>query len=266
MIRRNRALLHLALVGALLSGCGRERGETVAPTQPALLSPSPAPTTEPTMIPVGPEVPNLQAILEKYWVRSEHEDYDVISALIDPKAGGIVSGAPASWPDEYIFSVEIAPGSMDLSGVGLLATSSAEPPVDPIPAVEVQILVPRYHPELPASRQNVAVYRLRPHGMRFTTPATVTFCYPPWRNADRTYVKFHFWREDEDGLWVYYWSDYETLRPDAEGDPRTGLRFETTHFSRWAMQNGRGGDGIVDPDSLVALQDSLPVLMNPGAD
>lgn len=245
MQRIIRILILLAWITALLSGCNRGGG-LGWPAAPAV---PPAPL--PAMIPIG-DSPIPQDVLAKLWARSDHDDWDVISAMISPTDGGIVSGVPATWPAGYEFSVKIEPGAIVTDG---LKTDTR--PVDTM--IEIRILVPRYYPDDQPNSQHVPVYRLQPHGLQFSVPATVTFCYPPWRPARDSYVKYHFDREDNDGEWLYYVTDYEVLRAPVVGDPRVGLTFATTHFSRWGMQNGAGGDGIVDPDSLAPVMPLPPV-------
>ncbi|MBK8167967.1 MAG: hypothetical protein IPK64_18640 [bacterium] len=230
-----RTTILAAAMPLLLAGCGSDRGGLTD------ASSNESAVRLPSHVPIDNPFP--QDALAKLWIRSEHDDWDAISAAIDPAAGGVVSGVPASWPADYVFSVEIPPGAIDTG-----SQKSEVPPVDPEQWVDITILVPRYHPDAPDHAQHVAVYRLQPHGLQFTLPVTVTFCYPPWRAEHETYLKYHFWREDDDGAWIYYVSDYAVLPAVRSDNRRLGLQFQTTHFSRWGMQNGAGGDGITGPD------------------
>ncbi|MBM4130060.1 hypothetical protein FJ250_03395 [bacterium] len=241
------SFIPLIVLLALAPGCGGHRDGAATPLRADLESALPA------LTPSSPAERQWQKLLARLWARSDHDDWDVISGWIDPATGGVVSGVPDSWPDAFEFAISIPPGAIEPRGLGV-----REPPVDPDPLMEIAILVPRYDPDLPPKQQHVAVYQMLPHGLQFNTPATVTFCYPPWRNPCESYAKFYFWRENEDGDWVYYLSDFEILVPTPGGDPRVGLQFTTTHFSRWGMQNGAGGEGIVDPDSLDVPPPPLP--------
>lgn len=231
MNRTARIILILTASLAVLAGC---RAVDIA---------DPAPDTPDGVfdqsVEPSPESRRIQSLLAALWRASDHGDWDVISGYIDPATGGVISGTPASWPEGYVFSVDIAPGSISQEGLLLDV-------IDPQPLIEISILVPRYQEGVPPKRQYPAVYELLPHGLQFTEPAVVTFCYPFWCPEYDTYTKFYFFREpDGSGGWVYDYSDLETVAPADPSEPHLDVSFETNHFSRWGMQNGGGGNGII---------------------
>ena len=198
----------------------------------------------------------LQDYLSDLWAASDHGDWDVISGWINPMTGGVISGVPASWPAGNVFSVRIPRRALPIE---VYEPFDDEPvnnksqkqvifeggdqrlPYNPIiQPVLISIYVPRYYPAEPGNFDYPAVIRLEPHGLEFSKPVTVTFCYPPWLATSPDYYKFHFWREGVDPDWTYYYSDLELLTPPGP-DPRTDLVFDTLHFSRWGMENGSGG-------------------------
>ncbi len=170
----------------------------------------------------GVALPYDQELLAYFWEGSVHNDWDVISGVIDPAVGGRISGVPASWPrdKEYLFALSFPAGAL--------------PGTEPL---EISILVPRDTFGDPHS----AVIRLEPDGLVFNDRVTVQFCYPPWLKAGDNYGKFCLKQAiNPDGPW-YSVTDYAKVLPSAEDDA-LGLIFKTTHFSRWGMQNGQGGD------------------------
>ncbi len=204
-----------------------------------------------------------QDYLAALWLASDHDDWDVISGLIDPIAGGVVSGVPASWPAGSVFEVCIprcaipieveAPYGYEIIDEKVLGGGFIDSGGEVIPCqsvvedVLISIHVPHYYPGVPGNYDYPAVFRLEPHGLEFTQSVQVTFCYPPWLDTCPTYSKFYFWREGQAPNWVYDYSDHEVLEPvaavPAKDDPIPVDRivFNTLHFSRWGFENGSGG-------------------------
>ncbi len=185
-------------------------------------------------VPLDP-VPFSMVFLDYLWVGSNHDDWDVISGMIDPVLGGRIQGVPESWPDDYVFGVLFPPGCLD----------STEP-------FRASISVPRFVP----GDVHPPVYLLEPHGVIFNTRLTVQFCYPYWYGQFATYTKFNFWPEETsekglademleptggpDPIPEYFVSDFEELVP-TERNKHLAHKFKTTHFSRWGMSHGDGG-------------------------
>lgn len=175
--------------------------------------------------------------LDELWEGSNHNDWDVLTAVIDPVRGGQVRGVPESWPPEYVFAAKFPPHCLD----------STEP-------FTVSLSIPRFTP----GDLHSPVYLLEPHGMIFSEPVTLQFCYPPWLEGAVAYAKFNFWREgpppeDKNGInpaVVYRVSDYGRVNAPEE-NLHLNLEFQTTHFSRWGMSNGNGGgdDLTFEPDN-----------------
>ncbi len=217
--------------------------------------------------PIDPMPAITPEYLQALWLASDHEDWVVVSGLVHPLTGGVVTGTPETWPEGYVFSVEIPPGALLPSGGVLEETSpfamdkarsrgesgsvGERPPATRIyTPVLISIHVPRRYPGVPGNYDYPAVYRLEPHELEFSSRVKVTFCYPPWLDDSDNYQKFHFWREGGDPTWTYHHSDYELLEPGDE-DTRTEIVFNTLHFSRWGLENGSGGgNGKSRPGSL----------------
>ena len=192
-------------------------------------------------------IPFHMEYLENLWTTSDHDDWDVLTVTVDPTRNQQFVGVPDSWPSEYEFKAFFPRGCIN----------STEP-------FTFSISIPHYDIRNP----HPAVYLLEPHGMEFELPIEMEFCYPPWLEAKEAYGKFHFWREEVpppshpdkigepggvDPEIIYRMSDYERVNPNPD-NWRLGLRFETYHFSRWAVSNGSGGDdyliyddGLGDP-------------------
>ncbi len=227
-----------------------------------------------TLDPVQTQIPasdvgekdSVQDYLADLWEASNHGDWDVISGMINPITGGVVSGVPDSWPAGFVFSVDIPPKAIPgypevevepepIEGKnymqGFHDSWNERLPVGPIVSpVLISIYIPRYYDDVPGNYDYPAVYLLEPHSLEFTKPVEVTFCFPPWLPDTPEYYKFHFWREGEEPDWTYYYSDLDTLSPQG-ADPRTELVFETLHFSRWGVENGSGGgSGKSLPDGM----------------
>lgn len=190
----------------------------------------PAPADKRQINMVSDDSGRVQEYLSRLWRLSNHEQWEVISGEIFPAEGGIIAGTPASWPDEYRFSVEVPPGAINEASFGNVGDG---PPADA--PLTITILVPRntgsYLPP---------VFHLLPDGIVFAEPVTVTFCYPPWLHASGYYAKFCFW-EVPGSPPTYEYSDLERVHP-AGPDLRLGVEFQTTHFTRWGMDNGAGGE------------------------
>ncbi len=181
-----------------------------------------------------------QDYLRNLWYASDHPDWDVISGVIDLGTGGIVSGEPATWPPGYQFSVEVPPGVQVLGNI--------ERPVGKQGGntIEIQIHVPQMDPGWPPGEGYPAVFKLEPDGLRFDQPVSVAFCYPPWLEGGSSYSKFCFFMISQDPE-VFGYSDLDTIYPGGQ-DLRKDIEFETTHFSRWGLENGGGGGGPLPPD------------------
>jgi len=217
----------MVLLLVILVGCNKI--DTIsAPTE------TPVTTDKVDPEPLDPRLFTME-FLDQLWRASNHDDWDVLTAVIDPVRGTTVRGTPDSWPEEYVFGAHFPAHCLE----------STEP-------FTFTLSVPRFvegdlHPP---------VYLLEPHGLEFLEPVTLQFCYPPWYSEHDSYVKFHFWPHEEgppnkiggkndhgnpDTIPVYYMSDVERLAPTGE-NPHVGLIFETNHFSRWGMTNGDGGN------------------------
>ena len=207
----------LTLMALVLCACG-EHDDLSSPAAFSGL----ADKTDPE--PTDP-IPLDQEYLHEMWIGSNHDDWDIITGVINPESGGRIVGVPQSWPADYEFVLFIPGGAID----------GTEP-------VEISIHVPSYVP----GDEHVPVYKLEPHGLIFNEPVLVQFCYPPWLNSYPGYRKYCFWREEGVVEPVYFFSDEEWLTPSPD-DARLGIRFRTLHFSRWGLDNGTGGhDGMPD--------------------
>ncbi len=187
--------------------------------------------------------PFFQEELALLWERSNHDEWDILTAVIDPTTTTTVSGTPESWPDGYEFKATFTRG----------CTSDSEPFV-------FTLMVPTLRDNNP----NPAIYKLEPHGMEFGIPVQMEFCQPPWEEEKEAYGLFHLWHTIQpiavnpdngdieqvvDPQRIYCISDWQKIFPRDGENLRHGLRFETTHFSRWGLSNGHGvEDFIIDPD------------------
>ncbi len=213
------ALIIVSLLG-FIAGCNQVQSLT-DPNQSVVSADKREPDLE------DPEVISM-SYLNYLWVGSNHDDWDVLTAVIDPVEGGRVSGTPASWPAEYVFGAYFPPGCID----------STEP-------FTVSISIPRLVP----GDIHAPVFLLEPHGIQFAKEVTVQFCYPYWEEQYSSYAKFSFWPAEEavtggpvvDPVPVYRVSDYEVLFPE-ERNTHLAHTFKTTHFSRWGMSHGDGGN------------------------
>lgn len=184
------------------------------------------------------DVDSVQVYLSKLWERSNHTEWDTISAMINAATGGTVEGVPASWPAGYEFRLEIPAGAITRRGMQHVEYEPLKKR-DPEPvlgSLEISILVPRNN-----GQDHPPVYHLLPHGLVFYHKVAVTFCYPPWHLANEYYAKFFFWEASEYPP-SYQYSDLEVVYPEEGGELRTNIRFDTWHFSRWGMDNGSGGE------------------------
>ncbi len=181
-------------------------------------------------------IPYDQETLVYLWDGSNHNDWDIISGVIDPAVGGRITGIPASWPNtkDYVFGFFFPPGA--IRGTEL---------------VTISMRIPRYTEGNPYT----PVMHLEPHGMVFNAPVVVQFCYPPWLQSDDSYGRFCLQDEIRGGEPWYFVTDYAKVLP-SEDDEQLGIQFQTTHFSRWGMQNGSGGEegmiygGPEDPPTI----------------
>ena len=200
------------------------------------LSQSVAPVDSPDKVdPVPIGVVHLsQELLHDRWERSSHTDWDILTCFIEPVGGGRLQGTPASWPTGYVFGAFFP--------AGFIASTDS---------LEITLKVPRYSEGV----DYPAVYIIEPHGLVFDLPVTLEFCFPPWLEENEYYEKYYFWDETSspvaggsnlhleeiNPIPRYGISDFEKVTPDGE-DLRLKIQFETLHFSRWGMENGKGGD------------------------
>ena len=124
--------------------------------------------------PTDPPTDPLQDYLSDLWYASNHDEWDVISGVIDPEAGGIVSGNPVTWPAGYSFSVEIPPDAVSECDSILPRGRPADE------FITIEIHIPRFDPEWPPGEGHPAVFKLEPDGLQFDSSVSVTFCFPPW--------------------------------------------------------------------------------------
>lgn len=237
-------LLIAALLTAAVCGCGMRDAND--PTSPA------DSVKRITATPSSGQHDLVQAYLAKLWIRSNHTEWDIISGTINPLVGGTIEGVPASWPEGYVFKLDIPAGAITLQSyehVDPDPVKRLDPSkrLDPIPPgqVELSILVPKDNgDDLPP------VYHLLPHGLVFFEEVEVTFCYPPWYVGAEYYAKFYFWEEGDPPRYLY--SDLELVYPAESRDLHTDIRFGTWHFSRWGMDNGSGGEEDLLPGRSTA--------------
>ncbi len=165
----------------------------------------------------------VQEFLSYVWSTASHDEWDVISGVVNLSEGGTISGVPDSWPAGYEFSIIIP------------ANCSAEYESNSEPApqtLELQIHVPKYIDGTPLA----PVYKLYPD-LQFSKPVAVTFCYPPWLEQGSDYIKFCL-DVDENNPDYYLFFDLEMLQSSEHG-----ASFYTNHFSIWDFESENGGSG-----------------------
>lgn len=162
----------------------------------------------------------LQEHLEMLWKYSESITYDTVQGYVVTGIGGTVSGYPQSWGPNYEFRIEVPPGAL----TGQYGTLTP-----------ITLKIPRN------SRPHIhAVYILEPDGLEFQEPVSVTLCYPPWLihgQGLRQYVKYRFFKHDYGH--GYGMSDYEEGYAYSADFGPTEITFETMHFSRWVLEDGK---------------------------
>jgi len=222
-------LLGVGVLLAFVLAC-REQGKT-----PLVADPNIAPRF-PINPPVNPPVPQEYVIpqerLRDYWNGSNHDDWDVIAGVVDPDTGGHISGSPRTWGPSYTFGIRVLAGTEVLGD----PTKLNLPPLEE--GIPLALYVPRW-PSFPGDTIP-AVYKLRPE-VEFSQPVQIELCYTPWNDPDSVYTKFCFW-EVPGFADSFATSDVDYVRPAGE-DWFREIIFETSHFSRWGLENGKTGGG-----------------------
>ncbi|MFC1573309.1 hypothetical protein ACFL6M_06890 [Candidatus Eisenbacteria bacterium] len=207
------ALLPCALVLGV-SSCGQDVSIPDS-ADPVLMNDPPEGTSDP---------PDMEQLIT-LWLASMHDQWDEISGTIHHSEGGSILGVPETWPldDSYLFWIEVPPGAL---------------PGD-TDSTTITIRIPKYQENPAPGTERPAVFILEPDGLQFLRPVTVVICYPPWLDAAEYYSKFCMFLVQEDPIVVGF-SDLGRVTSMADNH-RFAIPFETMHFSRWALENGKGG-------------------------
>lgn len=211
MIQRTLGGTLLILMSVLIVSC-----------QDAVVGPSSA-VPEPRSEAPLPSEPYLSPeYLAHLWQVSEDTDYEWLTGTVDVVTGGNFTASPTSWSDpRCVFSVTIPAGALQLGNPVSVATRQ-----------QISIGVPR--PPVAGEPTHPAVFLLEPDGLEFNLPVTVTFSSPPWRSWGGKVEKFCLF-DKYDGTFGY--SEFQVFL----GRPVRTFQFQTNHFSRWPVEDGKGG-------------------------
>lgn len=157
-----------------------------------------------------------QEYLRSLWLKSDHQEYVRITGTIDVAAGGTIAGVPEGWPASCVFTVTVPPNALP-PGHG--------------PRVTLTIAAPRMGGDHPS------VFLLEPDGLQFVRPVKVRLWHAPWLPPANCLRKYCLTRREP--IDTYSVSDYELFRAPA-GQFVPSVNFQTKHFSRWPVENGKG--------------------------
>jgi hypothetical protein len=158
--------------------------------------------------------------IRNLWLASENATYAVATATINPVRGGELRAFYSSWGEEYEFIMTFPPG----------AISGKDP-------VEVSLHVPVNN-----GMKAPAVFKLEPD-MQFRDEVTVELHYPQWFQHRWDYYSvfcMHRSGTVEPGTRPDFWYSDLMMIPMDPHQPRR-IKFKTTHFSRWGVENGKMG-------------------------
>ncbi|MBC8423758.1 hypothetical protein H8E07_06505 [bacterium] len=180
-----------------------------------------------------------QTRLATLYAYSEIEAWDAVTGIISLDTASSFTGHPRSWGPDYTFTVEYEPPAG---------------PVVPTETVDITIHVPRNDWNV-----DYAVYMFEPDGTEFAGTLRASIWYPPWLPEVDTFDSFCFFRVTEIPEPYYGMSDYRQNTPIVETlNGAKCVRLEMDHFSRWALEDGKGaaGGGI---RPVVAGQSGHPI-------
>lgn len=199
-------LLALLVASLFFVACDRHDGGPISPVSSG----------------VSGKSTNDAVYLANLWERSDHGDYDVLTADIDMQRGGKLVGTADTWRASDIFEVIVPASALQ---------------VDPLdPYMTFSLHVPRHDPSDP---ERPGVFMLEPDGVEFVKPVTVTVHYPSWLVPWGDWRKYCIVRDEGSGQEpVYSYTDYEEF-PRTPGQRK--VTFTTKHFSRWPLGNSKDG-------------------------
>ncbi len=165
----------------------------------------------------------VEQTLQSLWEASSVARYETIEAVIDPVAGGTLSGVVRSWGRDARFMLDFPPHA-----------------IPGTKRVTVTMSIPENSPKSPP------VFKFEPD-MEFNRPVRVRLYYPSSLPQDHDYsTVFCLIHEDGNGVGgeeTFRYTDDMILYHDSPTLPGRplALEFEVMHFSRWGLQNGKMG-------------------------